>query len=156
MQETWDMGLIPWSGKSPGGGHGNPHQYSCLENPMGRGAWWATVHSVSKSQTWLSTHTHTEFWKALKKRGTFYWKSIDHFCILNRFISKHKTLVKRLLKQDFYVPESESLPRTNRRFQNQTYFLSHTILRVVFSTCLDSIKRTHNVSFIIQICNEYK
>ena len=36
---------------SPGGGHGNPLQYSCLENPMDRGAWWATVHGVSKNQT---------------------------------------------------------------------------------------------------------
>ena len=38
-----DTGLIPGSEKSPGGGHGNPRQYSCLENPMDRGAWWATV-----------------------------------------------------------------------------------------------------------------
>ena len=48
--------------RSPGGGHGNPLQYSCLENPMDRGAWWAAVHSVTKSLTWLkqlSTHTHT-------------------------------------------------------------------------------------------------
>jgi len=41
-----DSGLIPGSGRSPGGGHGNPFQYSCLENPMDRGAWWATVHRV--------------------------------------------------------------------------------------------------------------
>ena len=46
-----DMGLIPGSGRSPAGGHGNPLQYSCLENPMDRGAWWATVHGVTKSQT---------------------------------------------------------------------------------------------------------
>ena len=38
------MGSIPGSGRSPGKGHGNPLQYSCLENPMDRGAWWATVH----------------------------------------------------------------------------------------------------------------
>ena len=46
-----DMGSIPGSGRSPGGGHGNPLQYSCLENPMDRGPWWATVHRVSKSRT---------------------------------------------------------------------------------------------------------
>ena len=46
-----DMGSIPGSGRSPGGGHGNPLQYSCLENPMDRGAWRATVHGVAKSQT---------------------------------------------------------------------------------------------------------
>ena len=48
-----DMDLIPGSERSPGGGHGNPLQYSCLENPIGRGAWWATVHGVTKSQTRL-------------------------------------------------------------------------------------------------------
>ena len=48
-----DSGSILGLGRSPGGGHGNPLQYSCLENPMDRGAWWATIHGVSKSQTGL-------------------------------------------------------------------------------------------------------
>ena len=46
-----DTGSIPGLGKSPGGGHGNPLQYSYLENPMDRGAWRVTVHRVAKSQT---------------------------------------------------------------------------------------------------------
>ena len=46
-----EVGWIPRSGRSPGGGHGNPLQKSCLENPMDRGAWWASVHKVAKSQT---------------------------------------------------------------------------------------------------------
>ena len=46
-----DPGLIPGLGRSPGGGPGNPLQYSCLENSMGKGAWWATVHGVTKSLT---------------------------------------------------------------------------------------------------------
>ena len=46
-----DLGLIPGWGRFPGEGNGNPLQYSCLENPMGGGAWWATVHGVAKSQT---------------------------------------------------------------------------------------------------------
>ena len=57
-----DLGSIPGSGKSPGGGHGNPLQYSYLENPMDRGTWQPTVHRVAKSRTWpkqLSTHTPT-------------------------------------------------------------------------------------------------
>ena len=46
-----DVGSIPGSGRSPGEGHGNPLQYPCLEKPMGRGAWQATVHRVSESRT---------------------------------------------------------------------------------------------------------
>ena len=55
-----DVGLIPGSGRSLGEGNGNLLQYSCLGNPMDRGAWWANVHRVSKSQTHQATeHTHT-------------------------------------------------------------------------------------------------
>ena len=50
-EDVRDMGSIPGSGRSPGGGHGYSLQYSCLEDSMNRGAWWATVHRVSKSQT---------------------------------------------------------------------------------------------------------
>ena len=49
-----DPGLIPESGRSPGGGNGNPVQYSCLEILMDRGAWWATVHRAAKSWSRLS------------------------------------------------------------------------------------------------------
>ena len=48
VQETGDVGLIPQSGRSPGVGSGNPLQYFCLENPMDRGAWWATAQGVVK------------------------------------------------------------------------------------------------------------
>ena len=51
--EIRDMVLIPGLGRPSGGGHGNPLQYSCLENPMDRGAWWATVHGVANSLTRL-------------------------------------------------------------------------------------------------------
>ena len=51
---TGDRGLIPKSGRSPGEGNDSPLQYSCLENPMDRGAWRATVPRVTKSQTQLS------------------------------------------------------------------------------------------------------
>ena len=49
--DTGAVGLIPGLGRSPGAGNGNPAQYSCLENPMDRGAWWATVQRVAKSWT---------------------------------------------------------------------------------------------------------
>ena len=51
-------GFDPWVGRSSAGGNGNPLQYSCLENSMDQGAWWALVHGVSKDQTRSSTHTH--------------------------------------------------------------------------------------------------
>ena len=62
-----DLGMTPGSGRSPGEGNGYPLQYSCLENSMERGAWWATVQGVTKCQTRLTyrytdmrdTHTHT-------------------------------------------------------------------------------------------------
>ena len=49
-----DTGLTPGSGRSPGGGNGDPLQDSCLESPRDRGAWWVKVHGVTKSQTGLS------------------------------------------------------------------------------------------------------
>ena len=67
-RDTRDKGLIPGWERSPGGGNGNPRQYSYLGSPMDRGAWWATVHGVTKSWTQLRdwacgacahTHTHT-------------------------------------------------------------------------------------------------
>ena len=51
------LGSIPWSGRSPGGGHGNALQFSCPENPMDRGSWWAMVHRVAQSQIRLSDLT---------------------------------------------------------------------------------------------------
>ena len=54
-----DLGSIPGSGRSPGEGNGNPLQYSCLENPMDGGAWWAAVHGVAKCRTRLSDFTFT-------------------------------------------------------------------------------------------------
>ena len=65
-----DLGSIPGSGRSPGGGNGNPLQYSCRENPMDRGAWWATVHRIPKS------------WTQLKRCSMHPWEksdSSDHF-----------------------------------------------------------------------------
>ena len=58
-RDAGDMGLIPESGWYPGVGNGNQLQCSCLENPMDRGAWWATVHGVTKSWTRLIMHPCT-------------------------------------------------------------------------------------------------
>ena len=64
---TGDTGLIPGLRRSPGGGHGNPFQYSFLENPMDGGAWWAAVHGVATSRTGLSEFTFTFHFHALEK-----------------------------------------------------------------------------------------
>ena len=56
--DTRDAGLIPGLGRSPGEGNGNPLQYSCLNNSMDRGVWWATVHGIPKNQTQLNHHHH--------------------------------------------------------------------------------------------------
>ena len=65
-----NAGLIPGSGRAPGGGHGNPLQYSCLENPMDRAAWWATVHGVAKSRTGLSDFTSLYVGK--RRKGSYF------------------------------------------------------------------------------------
>ena len=74
-----DLGSIPGSGRSPGGGHGNLFQYSCLENPMDRGAWKATDHGVAKSQTRPIHSAHSKVWPppgisspSWKPRQTFF------------------------------------------------------------------------------------
>ena len=54
-EDVGHTGLIPGSERAPGGGHGNPLQYSCLEKPMDRGAWWATVRRVTESGTMEAT-----------------------------------------------------------------------------------------------------
>ena len=68
LQETQEIrGLILGPGRSPGGGNRNPLQCSCLKNPMDRGAWWAAVHGVAKSQTQLSDFTFTFHFNVLEK-----------------------------------------------------------------------------------------
>ena len=75
-----DLGLIPGSRRSPGEGNGNQVQYSCLENPMDGGAWWATVYGVTKSQTRLST-AHNIFMSYRKLGYTHLYR--NHYYIYN-------------------------------------------------------------------------
>ena len=67
-----DPGLIPGSGRSPGGAKGNPLQYSCLESPTDRGAWRATIHGATKGQTGLGAHTRHvgDSYTSYKSRGS--------------------------------------------------------------------------------------
>ena len=77
-QET--AGLIPVLGGSPGDGNGNPLQYSCLENPMERGAWWAIVHGVAKESNM------TEWLNSSNSSSVIVFGKMLHICALNVFI----------------------------------------------------------------------
>ena len=71
-RDVRESGSIPGSGRSPGGRHGKPFQYSCLENPMDRGVWWVTVHGVAKSWTWLKRLSmHSPWAKQCAGSSTF-------------------------------------------------------------------------------------
>ena len=91
-----DMGSIPGSGRSPGGGPGNPLQYSCLENPMDRGARQATVHGVAKSRTQLKAlNTHACTWKACEANCMFQpWSQVSLFH--NVTITFHPSIALKL------------------------------------------------------------
>ena len=73
-----DTGSIPGSGRSPGGRHGNPLQYSCLENPMNRGVWWATVPSVPESEMSEAPACTHNFFSRKEKRK----KILSYECII--------------------------------------------------------------------------
>ena len=66
------MGVIPGLGRSPGRGHGNPLQYSCLEKPKDGGAWWATVHGVTKSRIRLKRHSMAQHMHLLLEQNMTY------------------------------------------------------------------------------------
>ena len=84
-----DVGLIPELGRSPGGGHDSPLQYSCLKNLMDREAWWAKIHRVTKSQTrlkWLSMFMHSPTYSC--------FRCLCLWCHIQKIIAK--TSVKEL------------------------------------------------------------
>ena len=78
------QGSIPRSGSSPGGGHSNPLQYSRLENPLDRGAWWATVHGVAKSWHDWSDLSHTHAVRDTLKEFRSYRSFLSEYWVLGR------------------------------------------------------------------------
>ena len=87
-----DLGSIPGSGRSPGEGNGNPLQYSCLENPMDGGAWWATVNGVAKGRTRVSDFTFTS-------TSCFEWSGIKMWCLaLKQSFCQHEGRVTWIAK----------------------------------------------------------
>ena len=97
-----DVGSVPGSGRSPGEGHGNPLQYSCLENPMDKGAWRAIVHRVTQSQTWLTQlSTHAELKNFHMQLLEFQWlleSILDHTAV-QKALSKSSSANQVCLKQ---------------------------------------------------------
>ena len=90
---TGDTGLITGSGWSPGEGHGNPLQYSCLKNPMDRGAWWTIVHRISKEPTQL-TRLSRQCPKSLQPPldGVVLWFTIRKVCLVFTPVSRTELL----------------------------------------------------------------
>ena len=101
-----DAGLNPELGRSPGGGHGNPYQYSCLENPMDRGAWWATAHGVPELDKTDLPHMHT-----LRLE-----KSSPHY-LSNWFIA-----LDVLTHWQRIIQETDMSMVTTRRYRKVSYF----------------------------------
>ena len=114
MQKTWDMGLIAGSGRAPGGGHGNPLQFSCLENPMDRGARQATVHRVTKSWTplkWFSTKAKIYVlkpWQVWNVLALVPFVSVICYCIMNYSKTKNFKISVHWSLPSFWGQESRS------------------------------------------------
>ena len=101
---TRDLGLIPGLGRSTEEGHGNPLQYSCLENSKNRGAWWATVHGVTKSQTQLNkSHFHFSLWHIYSTNTYQRLQFIQPLCLEQ---DRQDTYLARSLAEKTYVKQS--------------------------------------------------
>ena len=98
-----DSDLIPGWGRSPGEGNGNPLQYSCLGNPMGRGAWQAIVHRVAENWTRLSTHVHTYSSYHFNHLQVHNLVTLTTFTMLGNY---HHYLYPKVLT----IPERNSVP----------------------------------------------
>ena len=120
-----DMGSIPGSGRSPGGGNGNPLQHCCLENSMDRGNWWATVYGAARGRTWLSTRAQT-FMRRVTTEDCFPsehhrgWKQEEVFMPL---ASKHLPVIpetRQKLKIQLLTPKrkprAQQICRGNHQF----------------------------------------
>ena len=106
--------------KSPGGGHSNPPQYSCLENSMDRGAWWATIHRVTKSQTRLSVQIFDEFQRCV--------------CVARAY-SVVSNSVHGNFRQKYWSGLAISYSRGSSRPRDQTQsLLSHALAGGFFTT----------------------
>ena len=110
-----DARLIPGLGRSPGGGNGNPLQYSCLANPMDRGAWWAIVHRVAKSRLQrMQPHSAAGpcSFKTLRSRCFNSWKS--QWCHKAQKIKSFHVEIWFCLQRTTWAMKAPSQPPTNK------------------------------------------
>ena len=97
-----DVSLILGSGGSPGVGNGNPLQYSCLENSMDRGAWWITIHGVTKSRTRL-THIHTSTYQSVSfwvLELYLHFELLLHVNVYNLYTATAANITKKKIKEN--------------------------------------------------------
>ena len=106
--------LIPGSGRYPGGGHGNPLQYSCLENPMDRGAWQATVHRVTQCQTQL---------KRLSTHADIHYYCYNIYIYIYIYIISRRSIVVE--KSSLFIPLLKTIfPVPQSRLYNQSQLIA--------------------------------
>ena len=136
-EDARDMGLTPGSGRSTGGGNGNPLQYSCLGNPMDRGTWRAKVHKVANSRTWLKWLDWTELKGQIYGKPKILWAS----------------LVAQMVKKSAYNAGDPGLIPGLRRFSGEgngnpiPFFpkyscLENSIDRVVWQTTVHEVAKS--------------
>ena len=137
------QGWIPGLGRYPGGRNGNPLQYSCLENSMDRGARWATVQGVAKSQIWLSLHATGSFpnkwdfmnWIQMALR--FKWLSVAKSTITSAVFILLDSLVASGILRGSVVPTTPLLSLSQQPFKSacllktQTWYIPHLVTRVI-------------------------
>ena len=124
MQETEGMQVwIPGSGRSLGGENGNPLQNSCLENPMSRGVWWATVHRVSKSQTRL-----------------------------NRFKAQHKVFIVRYSYDASCQKKKKCVPLYCRNSRVSLFYITETLYLWSLTSSFSSPPSPSNYHFNFYFC----
>ena len=112
--EEREVGLIPGLGRFPGGGHSNPFQHSCLENPMDIGAWQAMVHRVAKSWTWLKWLQYTKHLNSTKQapNSTRHLNKNQCQCFLNSFkkLKRRKQFQSHFIRPD--LPDTKGKDNT--------------------------------------------
>ena len=124
--EIRDAGSTPRLGRSPGGGHGNPLQYSCLENPMDKGAWRAVVHGVTRSQTRLSKHRGSEASFYDGRTGTWVYLDEQRQFLTKEFTFGCQNILQRPL-QPCFTTRSNFARRGHLAIPSDVFIVIHRV-----------------------------